>query len=315
MDSVVWCAFTFPVLTWVVIWAGSYSWAPAEADRRVTSGIGLAVFGAVHLGVLACLARTAWQRDWDSFGPACWWAIGATAIGWGAMSWMALDASRMSGHAQGYSRSGCKNKIKEILFGFHLAHDRDGHFPVPASGEPLVSWRVTLLPYLERETLFSMYDQSQPWNHPINSWLHTQRVLEYECPSSQHWRKPRDPARLAYTSYALPVGPRAVFDSVVPRSLREIRDGTSNTIALLEVCGMNIIWSEPRDVEIDKVPLGFNLPGSQPGASDGVLSSLHSFGAQVGLADGSVRSIRSDIDPVVLRRLLERDDGQPVGDF
>jgi prepilin-type processing-associated H-X9-DG protein len=93
-------------------------------------------------------------------------------------------------------------------------------------------------------------------------------------------------------------------------------DGSSNTILLVEACGRNITWTEPRDVQFDDVAIGVNLPGERRGESAGVVSGYHWGGAHVMMADGSVTFISADIDPGLLKGLLQVDDGRPgSGEF
>jgi hypothetical protein len=98
-------------------------------------------------------------------------------------------------------------------------------------------------------------------------------------------------------------------------NLKTVTDGTSNTIAVVEACGHPVVWTEPRDIDLDQQAVGVNLPGEQPGRSRGVVSSYHHAGGHVGLADGSVRFVSEQIDPNVLRALLTATGGEPAGEF
>ena len=88
----------------------------------------------------------------------------------------------------------------------------------------------------------------------------------------------------------------------------KITDGTSNTIAVVEVTGLGINWEEPKDITVDELIRLVATPGK---------TSRHPGGFNVALADGSVRFISNTIDPEVLRNLLMRDDGHalPPGTF
>lgn len=84
--------------------------------------------------------------------------------------------------------------------------------------------------------------------------------------------------------------------------MREITDGTSNTIMLLEVNDDRaVIWTKPDDFEYDQQDPMRDLVGSWP---DGFLATL---------ADGSVRFIRSSIDPTVLKAFFTCNGGEKVG--
>ena len=110
----------------------------------------------------------------------------------------------------------------------------------------------------------------------------------------------------------MPTGPDAFGREDGLRSDRMITDGSSNTIMILEACGQNIPWLQPRDVDVETTPPGINLPGDSPGSSRGVLSSHHFRIASVAFADGSVRSLNEQIDPQLLRALLTTNGGETV---
>ncbi|MEZ6062573.1 MAG: DUF1559 domain-containing protein [Planctomycetaceae bacterium] len=84
---------------------------------------------------------------------------------------------------------------------------------------------------------------------------------------------------------------------------------------MVESCGSKVVWTEPRDVDIADAALQVNAPGPEIGESGGVLSSYHVGGAQMGLADGSVRFVSDRIDPNVLKSLLTKSGGEEVGDW
>ena len=91
--------------------------------------------------------------------------------------------------------------------------------------------------------------------------------------------------------------------------LSEITDGTSNTLMAFEACGTSIVWTEPRDNDSAGRQLSINGPGRNKGQSDSLISSWHMDGAQVALADGSVRFMSSSTDPKILKSLLTKDAG------
>ncbi|MEZ6063510.1 MAG: DUF1559 domain-containing protein [Planctomycetaceae bacterium] len=224
-------------------------------------------------------------------------------------------------------RTACKNNIRQLGLAFHVFHDFHGQFPSASGGlpnadrtDPPVSWRVITLPYVEHSPLFEQYDRSQPWDSAANIRFQSRRIEVLCCPSDPR-NTDRGSTEQPYsypTSYTVPTGDGTIFgDPSGPAlSLDEITDGTSNTVMVVEACGTDIVWTEPRDLDVTKTPLGVNLPGSQPGQSDGLLSSYHTTGAHVGMADGSVRFMSKDIDPQVLKKLTTANaaDG-PVEDW
>ena len=113
----------------------------------------------------------------------------------------------------------------------------------------------------------------------------------------------------------MPTGPRTVGESSTGTMIQSMTDGTSNTLLVVEACGAQIVWTEPRDVDVAAQPTGINLKGAKPQQSAGWLSSYHSHGTQVLMGDGSVKFLSQRTDPSVLKKLATKDGGEEVGDF
>jgi hypothetical protein len=203
-------------------------------------------------------------------------------------------------------RTQCANNIKWITLAVHEYHDRYGRFPPPSlseSGRPPTSWRIDLLSCFSPAPppeLTAEYDRNRPWDDPINEQVAKRRMNPYCCPTN---RAPQDATGRWHTAYAFVTGPGTPFPAEGPLTIRDITDGTSGTLLLAEACGRNIIWTEPRDVDVSQQALRINAPGTEPGTSDGVLSSYHSEGAHCALVDGSVRFLDASISEEVLRAL------------
>lgn len=85
--------------------------------------------------------------------------------------------------------------------------------------------------------------------------------------------------------------------------LSEMTDGTSNTLAVVEAAGLNIVWTEPRDSKVSHSNLGINLTGPTPTESSALISAWHRGGGHVLMADGAARILSHNIDPAVLKAL------------
>jgi prepilin-type processing-associated H-X9-DG protein len=211
-------------------------------------------------------------------------------------------------------RAQCTNNLKQIGLAMHNYHEQYGTFP-PAfipdeNGKPKHSWRVLLLPFIDKEyeSFYSQYRFDEPWNSPHNTELAEKMppVYVYGCPSG--------PSVIAtgLTSYAMLVGPHAISDGPNGRKKSDITDGLSNTIMVVEVAGAGINWLEPRDLNVDKMTFHIRHPGrpSETGQTD--ISSYHPAVANVLFCDGSVRSLSDDIDPKILEALTTIDGSDAV---
>lgn len=214
-------------------------------------------------------------------------------------------------------RMQCSNNVKQILLSLQNYSQDRHYFPLVKATGPngdQVSWRVTLLPYVDRDDLYQRYDQRQPWNSVHNEPLQHRRSgpMVYSCPSDPssipHAQSSAGAASsqssLLYTAYTIPTGDRALSNQFRIRE-DQFPARYSRKLAVLEACGQRIIWSEPREVELNDDTIGVNLDGDQPGQSRSILSSYHSGGATAGYLDGSVTFISKGIDKDVLRQLMD----------
>jgi hypothetical protein len=200
------------------------------------------------------------------------------------------------------------DKLKVIAVAMHNHHDAHKSAPPQAicdqDGNPLLSWRVALLPYLrpevgglppqEGESAKALYEQfhlNEPWNSPHNSQLVKQMPQVYSCGDSSS----------GTTSIMVFVGEGTPFGGPKAPRFADIYDGTSNTIFCV-VAGPDkaVPWTKPEDLTFDpKDPLASlgRIPGDAfPAASFA----------------GSVLLVPKSIDPDVLRCAVCHRDGKPV---
>jgi len=205
-------------------------------------------------------------------------------------------------------RTSCGNNLKQIGLAMHNYHDTYKTFP-PAfiadkDGEPIRSWRVLILPFLEQGPMHQRYDFNEPWDAPENQFAVSTALPAYACPS--------DPGRTATptdTSYLVLTGPGTIFEEGKNPNIRNIMDGTSNTIMAVEIRGSGINWCEPKDLDIaDFVAMfGPNGTGSQ--------ASPHPGGLNVLMADGSVRFLSFNTDAEMAEALATCNGGEKVDAF
>ncbi|MEZ5941727.1 MAG: DUF1559 domain-containing protein [Planctomycetaceae bacterium] len=216
------------------------------------------------------------------------------------------------GHREAAQHSACKKNLKQIGLAMHNYHDVYSTFPSQAAGEPPLSWRVALLPYMDQEPLFREYDQSAEWDAALNQPVAKTRIDYLMCPAVP---KETQEGEYPYTAYVVPVGTNAGWQEQRNLGFKEIEDGTSNTIAVVEACGQMIPWAEPRDIPLPGTTIGMNLPGREPHRSEGMMSAYHRGGAYILFFDGSVRRFDEDVDPAIIEALLTPNGGEVIGGF
>ncbi|TWT57076.1 hypothetical protein KOR42_04340 [Thalassoglobus neptunius] len=209
-------------------------------------------------------------------------------------------------------RTQCKGHLKQIGLALHNYHDVYSMFPLHRAGNPAYSWRVATLPFFDESELFDNDNFGEEWNQGSNITVAKTKLFFYECPSvptaSQGDVYPR-------TDYFAVTGEETAWPDSGASQLSDFSDGSSNTLLVVEACGTEIPWCEPRDLELTNETLGINLPGPEPNSSSGVISSYHREVANVLFADGAVRSLSERTEPAVLKAMLTRSGDDDPGEF
>jgi beta-lactamase regulating signal transducer with metallopeptidase domain len=152
------------------------------------------------------------------------------------------------------------------------------------------SWRVELLPYLERQDLYDQYHFDEPWDSEAN-----QKVLE-QMP--ELFRAPEDPDQgSTNTSYFVITGETTLFPPDQNIKMAKISDGTARTFSIVEA-KRPVPWTKPEDIpySADK-PLP-ELGGWVPGE---FLAAL---------VDGSIHNVSLGGDENTLRAWITRAGGE-----
>ena len=132
-------------------------------------------------------------------------------------------------------RDGDMNKLKSVALSMHNYEAVRRKFPMASTGDGRVSkdlsWRVLVLPYLEFNDEYNKFDVSQSWDSAKNKPLVDSQAKE---------------------AFELGNGKLicAIKHDEQPKTLREISDGSSNTIAFMESPAVDASkWTTPVDIE------------------------------------------------------------------
>jgi prepilin-type processing-associated H-X9-DG protein len=200
-------------------------------------------------------------------------------------------------------RSQCVNNLKQIGLALHNYHSSYECFP-PAyangpDGKPWHSWRILIGPFLEANSLWNSYNYNEPWNGPNNArWIFPCGV--YRCPSD------RDDASIS-TNYFMVIGPGTAFPGAGTTRMSDVHDGTADTIAVVECVGLDVPWTEPRDLDFNQLSFLLNDP-KRPGPS-----SWHTTGVNVLFLDGRVMALKSNVTPAQLKAMFTIDGNDDTG--
>jgi prepilin-type N-terminal cleavage/methylation domain-containing protein/prepilin-type processing-associated H-X9-DG protein len=233
------------------------------------------------------------------------------------------------------ARTQCANNLKQMILAMHNYHDTGRPMPIPAIGsensrvlafppgcfgpgkspEERLSWMVALLPFLEQDPLYRQFDLEK--GYAGNLPAAQTRLKMFICPTLQEAavddavtnyvalsgigldaaRQPVDTAGNGFMGY----------DRVT--SIDTIKDGTSNTIALMETRMDLGPWARGGTSTLR----GFDLADAPPIGDNRPFGAGHKGGTNVALADGSVRFLGSSIAPKTLAAAITIAGGEPLG--
>jgi hypothetical protein len=183
----------------------------------------------------------------------------------------------------------------------HNFHAKYGHLPPQAiyskEGEPLLSWRVLLLPFMEGENLYKQFHLDEAWDSPHNHQLLAQMPRTYADPNI----KVPD----FTTVYQVFVGRGASFEGSKELSFaKDFPDGTSNTLLIVEAA-KPVPWTKPEDLPYHSNKPLPKLGGHTPGAFPVVF------------CDGAVHVLKQNTKETLLRALITRSGGEKIdpGEF
>lgn len=97
-------------------------------------------------------------------------------------------------------RMQCGNNLKQIALALHNYHQALGSFPPGGITEglpwtkSLICWSISILPYLEHQSLYDKYDMNAYNEDPANKELREAFVSIYACPSESGVRDLDTPA-------------------------------------------------------------------------------------------------------------------------
>ena len=189
------------------------------------------------------------------------------------------------------------NNMKQIGLSMHNYHATHDAFPAAYStdkqGKALLSWRVHVLPFIEEQALYEQFHLDEPWDSE-----HNKKLIPL---MPQVYRSPNSTAEPGKTNYLTVRMKDSAFPGKEKISLRDIADGSSNTIMLVEANNDSAVtWTKPDDFVPDEKNPMKGLAGLRPG------------GFNAALCDGSVRFISETLDKDVLKNLFQRNDGEVV---
>jgi prepilin-type N-terminal cleavage/methylation domain-containing protein len=272
----------------------------------------------------------------------------------------------------------CVNNLKQFGIAMNNFHDVRGTYPPGAMSSPAQPWSCYILPYIEQTAMANALNVNAAYNDARNSTVTQSQIAGFLCPSDPNagtvvfgGSSPnrvkgnymvnfgnadyeQSATNLALTALGnmggtiLPLrGPFRVnntSNAITPFAIRDVTDGTSNTMLMSEViCLPNMgtksdsrgdFWADGKCTFMFTAALPPNSP--MPDQLDGTngcpntnvsppciassgsqlelnaARSYHPGGVDASCCDGSVRFIKSTINLVTWRALSTKDGSEVI---
>jgi prepilin-type N-terminal cleavage/methylation domain-containing protein/prepilin-type processing-associated H-X9-DG protein len=252
------------------------------------------------------------------------------------------------------NRSQCQNNLKQIGLALHNYHDSYLCFPAAKITKPTIhSWIPFIFPYIEQDNVFKRYRLDVNWDDAATNDANPGGVNQtfikvLICPSASTGRVgSRKRAITDYNAINQITRPNPFVTSMPPsdptwigvlglnvnRRLTDITDGTSTTIMVAESAGRDESWQMGQLISLSGttgawanpgttiVVSGFNpATATTPGpcavncTNQNEVYAFHSGVANVLFADGSVRTVKANLDINIFIPLMTRRIGEIIQD-
>ncbi len=249
------------------------------------------------------------------------------------------------------NRIQCQNNLKQLGLGLANFENVNGYFLTSYSANGEHSWTPYMLPYIEQQNLYSLYNFNFIWSGPENRAAISTPIKILLCPSTASKR----------TSFAYPAAAQtdyAPIDSVIeeavtagwvvipqnnllavmnsgsypPAKVPYVTDGLSNSITFGEDAGRPALWRTAGEISPTGQDDGswgdpdneyalhtFKSDGSTSYGpcpinctNDNELFSFHPAGVNVVFADGSVHFLNRNINSSIVGALITRANAEVI---
>lgn len=198
------------------------------------------------------------------------------------------------------ARATALNNLRQLMLALHNYQSAFKRFPSVNEnqpGESKLGWRVKILPFISDELgqLYQEFHHDEPFDSPHNRQLIPKMPSVFRCPLS------RSDYADGKSNFRLPSSAETMWPIDRDVTFRDITDGTSNTIAIIEVDDEHAaVWTAPEPYAIDLDQPWVGLGGHFPG------------GVYYARCDGSIGFLPQQVPANILRALLTRAGGEVV---
>ncbi len=189
--------------------------------------------------------ETTWSSESHTVGPA----LGPAVVPVAGMA-MALILPQIQSAREAARQNTSRNNLRALGFAMFSFANRNGRYPDRATSSPdgkrLLSWRVQILPDIDRQALYDEFHHDEPWDSP-----HNRKLVAKMPPLFMH---PSHPELLAQgkTLYQLPTGSGTAYEKDRGPTDESIRTPKDKTALIVEASLANAVeWTRPDDVQLD----------------------------------------------------------------
>lgn len=293
---------------------------PAPEPEPVRFHLWQLLYATALIG--AGLANFGWWGLASAAGTLVFWGFvfvnpwRARTVGWlvaFVLAWACLAAFLTHSHSRPLTdHRACVSRMSDIRLALEAYRAKNGSYPPPyladASGKPMHSWRVLILPYLVGPDLYRTYRFDEPWDGPHNIKLLDSMPHAYRCPNQED-------AHQTHTSYVVVTGPRTLFPTDGTK-VAAVPDAPDLTVILLERGTARIPWTSPEDVGLDaaiEMVLHPEAIESESGHIRTDFRVTEHDGPRLNSLRGGILCFPQDLPREDAERLFRIDDGSPLG--
>lgn len=188
-----------------------------------------------------------------------------------------------------------EGQLRQTALAIHNYESAYGKLPPHSiddnNGKPLLSGRVTLLPFIGQDAIYNSLKLDEPWNSTHNLPFSQIAVPVFGLDATNN--------NLATVRF--PVYPNSIWDADGGRNFRDVTDGLSNTVVAFHAPpGESIEWSDPAPWTLSRTDPMADVFGTR----DEVLAVM---------LDGSTRVLKkSDMTNEKLKALLTISGGEVI---
>lgn len=142
-------------------------------------------------------------------------------------------------------------QLRSLALAIHNHYSAMKRLPSPLSGldgksPRKLSWRIDLLPFLDENDLYQQFHLDEAWDSPHNRTLIPRMPSVFRVPQSKHQ------AESGLSTFVLPSNADSMWPADRALDFKDIEDGTSNTIMIVEVNDdLAQEWTKPDPFQIN----------------------------------------------------------------